>query len=829
MPAVLEPPSRIVAAVDPYRAWFRINHAARPLNAYQLLGLEPFELSREKIQTAADRRREQLRTQREAADAELWQRVHDELELAVATLTNVERRAVLDARLRRTGPGKAASASPEDLRRRAGGAITCPDCHAINVAERQFCSGCGRTLWDACPQCNELLAVSESFCGACGVSVAEARLARRQQADEQLAEARRLLAACAYDKCRGVLLALATSESRDLERQIESAVELLEQLNGQREEGRSLRERVLEQSQAWFAKQGYDQALTTLEELPAALRDDDFRRLHDAVTATRREVQQLSGEIRELLREQQWTELAPRLDRLLELKPQSKDVRQLAEQLRDRLCATAKRRLAEERVDDALTLLDAVPRCARGESVEVLRDEARELAYLLDEFANAAVIDETLLAVADRLTKRLPNNTGLAERAAQLKQKAATRPKAPLAAVAWTPVPERTSVGCPVAWHGSLQRLVVDGCEALHQHRGRFFTAVGLALQALGASALDLNLLPSEKKGGLRGWLPFGGKAKAPVAAWGLDLSSSSLKAVRLQRDEDQGAIRVTAAELIDHSLPLHRPEAERRRHELLLETLRAFLARHTLHGEPVATNLPSQRVLGRFFTVPPIDGPKRAKLIEFEAQQQVPMPLADLVWAYQLLTPPDAHDATLDPLRVVLLAVRRFEVAERTDLFAEAGIPLTVLQCDGVALHNAVVQEFFPPEMPRPKDVAPIGLLDVGSDATNLVVSTPQTIWFRSLKRGGADLTEALARECQLTFEQAEQVKQRPARARRLSRVAAALGPQFGGLADEVQRSLQAQNQPLDRLIVVGGGMETHGLLRWLRQGKGDAKRSTD
>src|SRR6185369_13894609 len=98
--------------------------------------------------------------------------------------------------------------------------------------------------------------------------------------------------------------------------------------------------------------------------------------------------------------------------------------------------------------------------------------------------------------------------------------------------------------------------------------------------------------------------------------------------------------------------------------------------------------------------------------------------------------------------------------------------------------------------------------------------------VWFRSFGLGGETFTQALTKQFQLTREQAEELKRNPAKARRYSLFCTTLEPLLVQLVSEIERSLASYArfnpaEPAQRLYGVGGGFQTHGVLRYLRSGK--------
>jgi Tfp pilus assembly PilM family ATPase len=118
------------------------------------------------------------------------------------------------------------------------------------------------------------------------------------------------------------------------------------------------------------------------------------------------------------------------------------------------------------------------------------------------------------------------------------------------------------------------------------------------------------------------------------------------------------------------------------------------------------------------------------------------------------------------------------------------------------------------------------IGLIDVGANATNIVVGSNFTFWCRSVQFGADRFAKALVREFQLTTTQAETVLRNFGKAQQLGKLYKTLEPICREFLSEVQTSIDLfakanQDQAIDRFLGVGGGFQTHGLFRCLRSGR--------
>jgi Tfp pilus assembly PilM family ATPase len=181
-----------------------------------------------------------------------------------------------------------------------------------------------------------------------------------------------------------------------------------------------------------------------------------------------------------------------------------------------------------------------------------------------------------------------------------------------------------------------------------------------------------------------------------------------------------------------------------------------------------------------------------------------------------------DGTNPDQSPRRIVVTAARQPHVREWLSLFKSAGINVDQVQSDCVALHNALVFDLWG-TVATARGNSAICVLDVGSDSTNVVISSPASVWFRTFGQGGNSFTGALVKHFSLTHAQAEQIKREPAKAPRYGQLCEALRPIFVQFAGEVERSLANYaklfpDTPVKQIFGLGGAFQTHGLLRHLR-----------
>ena len=147
---------------------------------------------------------------------------------------------------------------------------------------------------------------------------------------------------------------------------------------------------------------------------------------------------------------------------------------------------------------------------------------------------------------------------------------------------------------------------------------------------------------------------------------WGVDIGQCALKALKLRLME--GELRVEAFDIIEHPKILSQPEADR--DQLMRNALEQFLAQNNVAGSTVVIAAPGQSGFTRFVKLPPVEEKRVPEIVRFEAEQQIPFDINDVIWRWQAFTDPDSPD-----VEVGIFAMKRTDVGDVLDRFDEAGI----------------------------------------------------------------------------------------------------------------------------------------------------------
>jgi type IV pilus assembly protein PilM len=186
----------------------------------------------------------------------------------------------------------------------------------------------------------------------------------------------------------------------------------------------------------------------------------------------------------------------------------------------------------------------------------------------------------------------------------------------------------------------------------------------------------------------------------------------------------------------------------ESTREKIISQALQEVLAEKGLKSKTVNVCAPGFHVFSKFVKLPPVDAGKVGQIIQYEAQQNVPFPLAEVVWDYQIL-----GSAAGGELEVLLVAIKSDIVEGLFRVADEAKLSLQLCDASPAALCNA-----FRYNYPELEDCTM--LLDIGAKTSNLLFFEKGKVFSRSINLGANTITQDFANESKLKFPEAEKLK---------------------------------------------------------------------
>jgi type IV pilus assembly protein PilM len=189
-------------------------------------------------------------------------------------------------------------------------------------------------------------------------------------------------------------------------------------------------------------------------------------------------------------------------------------------------------------------------------------------------------------------------------------------------------------------------------------------------------------------------------------------------------------------------------PMSDAIRQERIVEALREMMRELRIKRGQVNYAAAGQSVFARFVKLPSVEEEKIEKIIAFEAQQNVPFPIDEVVWDYQLV-----GGGGDEEIEVVLVAIKSDLLEDINGAVEQSRLRTGIVDVAPMALYNAFRYNY--------SDATGCSLLvDIGARTTNLLFIEPGKVFSRGVPIGGTSITAALAKEFGESFAAAEERK---------------------------------------------------------------------
>lgn len=209
-------------------------------------------------------------------------------------------------------------------------------------------------------------------------------------------------------------------------------------------------------------------------------------------------------------------------------------------------------------------------------------------------------------------------------------------------------------------------------------------------------------------------------------------------------------SLKSGAPELVSYGIePLGmEPESETDASAYIVSTIREIMRDHNIMPAPVLVTISGQTVFPRFVKLPPVTRDKVMSIISYEAEQNVPFPIDEVVWDYELI---DGGEG--DEFNVMLVAVKKEHVTSLTDCIVAAGLDPDIVDVAPMALYNVVRYNY-------PSLSGCTMVLDIGARCSNVIFVEEGRIFSRSIPVAGNTITQEVMKEFELPFKEAEDLK---------------------------------------------------------------------
>jgi len=244
---------------------------------------------------------------------------------------------------------------------------------------------------------------------------------------------------------------------------------------------------------------------------------------------------------------------------------------------------------------------------------------------------------------------------------------------------------------------------------------------------------------------------------------------------------------------------------------EHISNMLKEVLKNNKIKTSKACISVDSNAVFTRFVKMPFSDPKKLDRLITFEAQQQIPFPLDEVSWDYQIVGKNQDEE-----FEVLIAAIKQDLLQKQFQSLHNISLSPAIFDVGSLATYNALLNSQI-----NVDETAII--LDIGATPAVMILHHPEGYWVRTLAFSSKALTQALMKEFNIEYDEAESLKYKGSILNESSlnmtdptnldhRINVIITQNVKKLYTEITRSLnfykaQFCDVNIDRFILAGGG----------------------
>ena len=190
---------------------------------------------------------------------------------------------------------------------------------------------------------------------------------------------------------------------------------------------------------------------------------------------------------------------------------------------------------------------------------------------------------------------------------------------------------------------------------------------------------------------------------------------------------------------------------SEANRTQVISNALQTAFEQGTFATRKASICVSGQAAFMRFVNLPPVseEESRIKQIVEYEAKQNVPFPMDEVIWDYQLISGAD------DGLGVMFVVIKNEIVEGVIDAVVKNGLKPTLVDFAPSALYNVARASHV-------GDNECCMVLNIGGRCTTLLFLDGQRFFARTIPIGGFSITQQITKEFGISLNEAETLKRR-------------------------------------------------------------------
>lgn len=234
-----------------------------------------------------------------------------------------------------------------------------------------------------------------------------------------------------------------------------------------------------------------------------------------------------------------------------------------------------------------------------------------------------------------------------------------------------------------------------------------------------------------------------------PKTNLGLDIGTSSIKAVELIEKRNGYELR----NLIKIDLPWMEKNAEKE--TITAKLIRDFIRKYKINTRRVISGIRGESVIIRRIRVPLMEEKQISQAMRWQVEEHIPYSLNQICLDFQVLEK-NLTGEEGEEMSVILVGAKKETVEKHLRLLARTGVFPRIIDVDAFALFNVF-------QLSNSRDNDSVALLEIGHSTTSItLLDRGYPFLIRDINWGGSYLTEGIKKELRVSYQQAQQMKER-------------------------------------------------------------------
>lgn len=277
--------------------------------------------------------------------------------------------------------------------------------------------------------------------------------------------------------------------------------------------------------------------------------------------------------------------------------------------------------------------------------------------------------------------------------------------------------------------------------------------------------------------------------------SFGLDISSTSIKAVALIREKNGYLLE---SSFVIHSPPHGMLSPSPIDEQEMADALKKVVVSAKIKTKNVNIALPEDKVYTNIVELPVLSDKEIASALHWEAEQYIPIPLAEVNLVWSVLKKDERA-------RILMVGAPKKLISKYQKVIAMAGLNIVSIETEILSVIRALVRDNFPHAI----------IMNIEEETTSLAIIKEGVLIFTySIPIGGSAINRALEADFGLSFAESEEYKKIYGISKEGfgGKVKEAIEPILSSILNEVKKALtyygqkHKDNTAIQQVVLTGG-----------------------